>query len=86
MSQPDRRPRYLQGVWLAVYAREVEGARARLRNARGDGVRERDQQALRADLLATLEHYAAAITSCGVPVPHRLRAEIELYQRLRGRR
>jgi len=62
--------------------REVRAARGHLVDARADGVRSQEKQALRADLLVALERYALAIVELGVPVPGRLRREIDLYRRL----
>ena len=65
--------------------REVVLARARLRAARHRPERQWDRPALREDLLASLERYAAAIVGLGVPMPRKLKAEIELYRALRNR-
>lgn len=71
----DRRP-------LAAGLRRVVVARKRLTEAKHAGVRRWEEQPLRDELLAALEGYAAAINASGAPVSHRLRAEINLYQRL----
>lgn len=70
---------------LAACVRDVSAARARLDAARHTGARSWEQHPLRAELLAALELYAAAITELGAPVPYRLRGEIELYRRLGNR-
>jgi hypothetical protein len=63
---------------------EVHSARRRLESARHDK-RLAEQQALRQALLDALDAYADALAVAGVPLPHRLRSEIDLYRGLRGR-
>jgi hypothetical protein len=63
---------------------EVHTARRRLESARHDK-RLAEQQALRQALLDALDAYADALAAAGVPLPHRLRSEIDLYRGLRGR-
>lgn len=63
---------------------EVHSARSRLEAARHDK-RLTEQQALRQALLDALDAYASALADAGVPLPHRLRSEIDLYRGLRGR-
>jgi hypothetical protein len=60
----------------------VDAARERLNESRQNTPRHWDAQLLREELLASLEDLAAAVTSAGMPVPRRLSAEIQLYQRL----
>lgn len=84
MPDPGPEPMRLSGEFLAVHAREMHAARSRLRAARGVA-HARELQLLRGELLVAMERYAVAITSRGVPVPQRVRAEIELYRRLRQR-
>jgi len=62
----------------------VHAARRRLEAARHDK-RLAEQQALRQALLDALDAYAEALAAAGVPLPHRLRTEIDLYRGLRGR-
>jgi hypothetical protein len=66
---------------IAVCLRNLDIARGDLRNARPG----RNDDVLRAELLAALEGYAAAIAETGVPIPRTLRNEIELYRGLRDR-
>ncbi|GAB6984614.1 hypothetical protein [Nocardioides pyridinolyticus] len=70
---------------LSAHLRDISVARERLDEARRVGARSTEVNPLRADLLAALEGYAAAITRLGAPVPHRIHSEIELYRRLHGR-
>ncbi len=70
---------------LETHLRDIAVARERLDEARRVGARSTEVSPLRADLLAALEAYAAAITRLGAPVPHRIHAEIELYRGLHGR-
>jgi hypothetical protein len=69
---------------LALGLHNVTVARDRLGEARRAGVRRWEEQTLRADLLAALESYAAAITATGAPLSYRMRAEIDLYRQLGG--
>ena len=69
---------------LTVLLDEVHSARRRLESARHDK-RLAEQQALRQALLDALDAYADALAAAGVPLPHRLRSEIDLYRGLRGR-
>jgi hypothetical protein len=85
MLEPRRHPGLDERERLVLCFRDLHTARARLRAARHEGVRSRDKQPLRAQLLAALEGYAVAITMLGAPLPRRLVAEIELYRRLRNR-
>jgi hypothetical protein len=66
---------------LAACLLDVANARSHLRAAQGRpggwGVRD-----LRADLIAALEAYGAAITELGAPLPRKLRTEIELHRRI----
>ncbi len=84
MLEPGRSPRPNTHEVLAGCLEDVSIARDRLRAARGVGMRQSDQSPLRADLLAALEGYAEAISRLGAPVPHQVRAEIDLYRRLQG--
>lgn len=70
---------------LAACVHDINVARERMDAARQVGARSTEINALRSELLTALEGYEAAITSLGAPVPQRLRAEIDLYQRLRNR-
>ena len=70
---------------IAVCLRNLNIARGDLHNARHEATPGWNGEALRAELLAALEGYAAAITEAGVPIPRTLRNEIELYRRLRNR-
>ncbi|GAB3019448.1 hypothetical protein GCM10011376_29400 [Nocardioides flavus (ex Wang et al. 2016)] len=62
----------------------VHAARRRLEDARHDK-RLAEQQVLRQSLLDALDAYAEALAAAGVPLPPRMRAEIDLYRGLRGR-
>jgi hypothetical protein len=66
---------------LAALLAEIGHARDRLDVARS-GTRPSEQLPVRRELLAALEAYAAALASCGAPLPYRLRDEIELYRGL----
>ena len=70
---------------LSAHLRDIALARERLDEARRVGARSTEVNPLRADLLAALEGYAAAITRLGAPVPHRIHSEIELYRGLGNR-
>ena len=70
---------------LSAHLRGITVARERLDEARRVGARSTEVNPLRAELLAALEGYAAAITRLGAPVPPRIHSEIELYRRLHGR-
>jgi hypothetical protein len=70
---------------LSAHLRDISVARERLEEARRVGARSTEVNPLRADLLAALEGYAAAITRLGGPVPHRIHSEIELYRGLGNR-
>ena len=63
---------------------QVHSARSRLEAARHDQ-RLNEQLQLRQALLDALDAYAGALADAGVPLPHRLRTEIDLYRGLRGR-
>ena len=76
---PDERHR------IAQCLRDVHAARQQLRTARHEAARGWDKDGLRAELLAALEGYAAAITQVGAPLPRTLRNEIDLYRRLGNR-
>ena len=85
MPEPRRQAGPDERARLVACLRGVNIARARLEAARHQVTRGREKDALRAELLAALEGYAAAITRAGAPVPRRLLAEIEVYRRLRNR-
>ena len=85
MPQPRHRPGSSRQEGLTACLRDVNVARARLDAARHTGARRWEEHPLRAELLAALELYAAAITELGAPVPYRLTSEIELYRRLGDR-
>ena len=70
---------------LSAHLRDIALARERLDEARRVGARSTEVNPLRAELLAALEGYAAAITRLGAPVPHRIHSEIELYRGLGNR-
>ena len=70
---------------LSAHLRDISVARERLEEARRVGARSTEVNPLRADLLAALEGYAAAITRLGGPVPHRIHSENELYRGLGNR-
>lgn len=70
---------------VVVCLRDLRVARADLQTARNDRNLRWEKHALRARLLSALESYAAAIIALGVPVPYRLRAEIDLYRGLQNR-
>ena len=66
---------------------EVNSARNHLADERGAGsALAAYTQAARADLLAALEKYAAALESTGRPLPYRLRDELHLQRRMNGSR
>ena len=81
MSQSRSTRGWLERERLGVCLLDVAGARARLRVAQsvpgGVGVHD-----LRVDLVAALEACADAITELGAPLPHKLRAEINLQRRI----
>jgi hypothetical protein len=70
---------------VAACLRNVNLAREDLRTARHEEPNGWAARALRAELLAALEGYAAAIAEIGAPVPRTLQDEIALYRRLRNR-
>jgi hypothetical protein len=70
---------------IAACLRILDVARGHLRTARHEAGRGWNADAVRDELLAALEGYAAAITRVGAPIPRTLRAEIDLYRRLRNR-
>lgn len=82
MSDQARRTRAADQEQLALGRHDVSLARERLEAGRRAGVRRFEEQALRADLLAALESYAAVITATGAPLSYRMRAEIDLYRQL----
>jgi hypothetical protein len=69
---------------LSSLLEDVLSARRVLERARHDKWLV-EQQQLRKELLDALEAYAAALALAGAPLPHRLRAEIDLYRGLGGR-
>ena len=75
-----------EGQRLVACLREVSVARARLQAARNGVNRGGEEQILRTELLVALEGYVAAITMLGAPVAGKLKAEVELYHRLKNHR
>ena len=69
---------------LGACQAEVASARSQLDDARRTA--RVDVEPFREDLVAALEEYAATIERSGAPVPHRLRAELDLYRNIRHRR
>jgi hypothetical protein len=66
---------------------EVNNARTQLAEERGTGsALAAYTLAARANLLAALETYAAALESTGRPLPYRLRSELNLQRRLKNSR
>lgn len=59
---------------------EVDRARRRVHAGRRDRVGRWEEQRLRAELLAALEHYESAMAAAGAYLPYRLRAELDLYR------
>lgn len=84
MPEPLSSPRAADRERLALGRHQVSVARDRLEAGRRAGARRYVEQALRADLLAALESYAAIIAAAGAPLSYRMRAEIELYRQLDG--
>ena len=82
MLDPSHKPQAADHERLALGLHNVVVARDRLDAGRRAGVRRWEEQTLRADLLAALESYAAAITETGAPLSYRMRAEIDLYRQL----
>ena len=85
MPELRRHPGPCERERVVACLRDVNIARADLRSARHEASRGWNVLVLRADLLAALEGYAVAITQLGVPVPRRLRTEIDVYRRLKNR-
>ena len=81
MSQSRSTRGWVERERLAVCLLDVAGARERLRAAQSvpGGCRVYD---LRVELVTALEACADAITELGAPLPHKLRAEINLQRRL----
>lgn len=69
---------------LGACQAEVVSARSELHDARRGG-KPLDVELLRQNLVAALEAYATTIERSGAPLPHRLRAEMELYRSIRHR-
>jgi len=81
MPQSGRTRGWVERERLAASLLDVASARARLRTAQtvpgGFGVYNS-----RVELVAALEACADAITELGAPLPHKLRAEINLQRRI----
>jgi hypothetical protein len=84
VSEAPRKARSVDQEQLALGRHGVSVARERLEAGRRAGVRRFEEQALRCELLAALESYAATITATGAPLSYRMRAEIDLYRQLGG--
>ena len=80
--EPDQTPR-ARGVGRALGAcqADVVLARTELEEARRRGDR-RAVEPARANLVAALEEYAAAIERAGAPLPRGLQTELQLYRNL----
>jgi hypothetical protein len=85
-SEPDAlREQWRGRALLGACQADVLLARSELLHARQRGA-QLDVEPFRANLVAALEVYVAAIERSGAPLPQRVRAELELYRSLRHRK